>query len=92
MSETRVHLQIFGVVQGVGFRFWAQKTALELGLTGWVKNRDDGGVEAIIEGSEESVQAMLDAARHGPKHSRVENIKIEYQDFSGEFNDFRIVN
>jgi acylphosphatase len=52
-------------VQGVGYRLWMQRTGIERGLRGWVRNRRDGAVEAVIEGSETEVAAMLEACRTG---------------------------
>ena len=57
---------IRGRVQGVGYRAWAEVTALELGVEGWVRNRRDGTVEAVFAGSEEVVLTMIEACRDGP--------------------------
>jgi acylphosphatase len=65
---------ICGQVQRVGFRAWAEYTALEHGLEGWVRNRVDGSVEAVFAGPAAIVEAMLDACRHGPPGARVDCI------------------
>jgi acylphosphatase len=65
---------IRGRVQGVGFRAWAEYTALERGLQGWVRNRRDGSVEALFVGPPDAVAAVIDACRQGPRGSRVEVI------------------
>jgi acylphosphatase len=57
---------IRGRVQGVGFRAWAEITALELGIEGWVRNRRDGSVEVVLAGSEEVVLTMLERCHDGP--------------------------
>lgn len=57
---------IRGRVQGVGFRAWTEVTALELGVQGWVRNRRDGSVEALLAGSEEVVLTMIELCRQGP--------------------------
>ncbi|MCW5606402.1 MAG: acylphosphatase, partial [Burkholderiales bacterium] len=70
------HLRISGRVQGVGFRFYMQRKARELGVTGWVRNRRDGSVEAMIEGKADAVEAMMLWARRGPASAVVSDIKI----------------
>jgi acylphosphatase len=74
MSVTVCRVVTRGRVQGVGYRAWAEYTALDLGLEGWVRNRRDGTVEALFAGSQEAVEAMLDACREGPPGARVEAI------------------
>jgi acylphosphatase len=64
-------VMIRGQVQGVGYRAWAEITALELGVEGWVRNRRDGAVEAVLAGTEESVLTMIELCRDGPKGARV---------------------
>jgi acylphosphatase len=64
-------------VQGVGYRDWAIGTAQRLGLTGWVRNRRDGAVEALIVGDEEAVGQMIQACRRGPSLARVDEIDVE---------------
>jgi acylphosphatase len=68
---------IRGRVQGVGFRAWTEVTALELGVEGWVRNRRDGSVEALLAGSEEVVLTMIDLCRRGPPGCRVEAVDQE---------------
>ncbi len=77
MAETRsVRVRISGFVQGVGYRAWAERRATALGLSGWVRNCDDGDVEAVFSGSAEAVETMLDACQEGPRHSSVESVKV----------------
>ncbi len=71
----RVHLEVTGLVQGVGFRWFLRQRARALGLAGWVANRDDGAVELAVEGSEEAVRSLVEAARAGPAGARVENVR-----------------
>jgi acylphosphatase len=59
MGQKRIHLVVRGRVQGVYFRASAQREAKRLGLTGWIKNRDDGGVEIVAEGEEDQVKDLL---------------------------------
>ena len=77
-TETRVtrHLQIVGRVQGVGFRFYMQRKARALGVTGWVRNRLDGSVEALVQGSPDAVAAMIAWARRGPASATVSEVRI----------------
>lgn len=72
--DVRRHLIIRGRVQGVGYRAWTQYTALERGLQGWVRNRRDGSVEAVVAGPPDAVAAMIEACRQGPGGSRVDAI------------------
>ena len=69
-----VSVIIRGAVQGVGYRAWAEITALELGVEGWVRNRRDGTVEALLAGPEETVLTMLELCRDGPPGARVEAV------------------
>ncbi len=70
------HLRIYWRVQGVSYRAWSVEVALALNLTGWVRNRLDGSVEALVSGSEESVSHFLTACNKGPKLANVESIDI----------------
>lgn len=65
---------IRGRVQGVGFRAWAEVTALELGVEGWVRNCRDGSVEALLAGPEEVVLTMIELCRQGPPGAQVETV------------------
>jgi acylphosphatase len=72
-----VHVLIAGRVQGVGFRYWLCDEAMALGLAGWVRNRDDGRVEAVIAGAPATVDALLARCRRGPAAARVDDVAIE---------------
>ena len=69
-------LRITGQVQGVGYRLWMTRTAASLGLRGWVRNRTDGSVEALVTGTPEAVAAMTEAARKGPIGAHVKDVTI----------------
>ena len=73
----QARLTITGRVQGVGYRDWALATGLQLGLVGWVRNRTDGSVEALIVGEEQAVGRMIDSCRRGPALARVDDIDVE---------------
>jgi acylphosphatase len=81
MRSARLH--ITGRVQGVGYRAWALQTALRLGLRGWVRNRADGSVEALVIGGEEAVAAMIEACREGPFAARVGEVSVSDADDDG---------
>ena len=72
-----VHVLIRGQVQGVGYRAWTVREAQKRRLTGWVRNRADGAVEALFCGEDEAVQAMIAACRAGPRMSQVREIVAE---------------
>lgn len=70
-------LLISGRVQGVGFRYSLQREAERLGLAGWVRNRSDGGVEALAQGAPDALDALVAWARRGPPAARVSEVKTE---------------
>ena len=72
--EETVRLRITGRVQGVGYRLWASRVAASLGLRGWVRNRLDGSVEALVTGAPEDVAAMVGACRNGPRGAQVAGV------------------
>jgi acylphosphatase len=80
------HLRIRGRVQGVGFRMYLQREAQRHGVAGWVRNRVDGSVEAVMQGPAEAVQAVIDWARRGPPSARVTDIEV--RDADGSYSDF----
>ena len=82
------HLLIRGRVQGVAFRESMRIRAEQLGVTGWVRNRLDGSVEAMVQGSPHAVEAMIEWARRGPPAARV--TKVEVEEGSGEFFGFEV--
>lgn len=73
----QARLTITGRVQGVGFRDWVLQTGQRLGLTGWVRNRSDGAVEALVVGDETAVGQMIEACRRGPPLARVDEIDVD---------------
>ena len=86
----RVHVYISGRVQGVFFRAETQRTAKSFNLTGWVRNKADGRVEACFEGKDENVVKMLEWCHIGPPAARVEDVLTEEEPYYGEFRDFSI--
>jgi acylphosphatase len=80
------HLIISGRVQGVGYRASMIDEARRLGVTGWVRNRRDGTVEAVVDGDEQAVEAIVAWARRGPPGARVSGVAVE--ETSGTFAGF----
>jgi len=71
-----VHLRITGRVQAVGYRAWAIGEAQRLGVRGWVRNRADGSVEALVIGDDDAIAAMIEACRRGPPAAHVTEIGV----------------
>ena len=91
MAAKRVNLIIRGRVTGVFFRAATQREARRLGVMGWVKNRNEGSVEILAEGDEDSVKEIISWAHHGPSAARVDSVDVRWRSYTGEFSDFRIV-
>ncbi len=70
------HIVVRGRVQGVFFRQSAQDTAGDLGVAGWVRNRDDGSVEMVVEGEDDAVERMISWANEGPSHAQVTDVDV----------------
>jgi acylphosphatase len=81
---------VSGRVQGVGFRYFTQESALREGATGWVRNLPDGRVEAYVEGEAEAVTRLERALRSGPRGSRVERVIVGIEDVSGAYETFSV--
>jgi acylphosphatase len=89
--KVRAHVVFEGLVQGVFFRANAQRCARSLGLTGWVRNRADGTVEAVFEGEEEAVREAVEWCATGQPHAEVKSKRVDMSAPTGEFDEFRIV-
>ena len=87
---TRARVLISGRVQGVSFRYFTQRTARALGLTGWVRNRPDGSVEALFEGVRATVEQVLAACCQGPPAAEVTEMQVEWETADKEFIDFTV--
>ena len=86
----RLHAMVSGRVQGVNFRHYTILTARELGLSGWVRNRDDGTVEVLAEGGRPALDRLLAFLRKGPPAARVTGVQHEWMPASGEFAHFSV--
>ena len=87
--HSTLRLAITGRVQGVGYRDSLRSQALGAGCTGWVRNRRDGSVEAVIEGPPEAVAGVLAWARRGPPAARVD--RVEVSEAEGGFAQFEVL-
>jgi len=89
-GQQRLHTIIEGRVQGVGFRYFVLENAVQLGLTGWVRNRWDGSVEVTAEGERAHLEALLALLYRGPHSSFVTAVHTEWRPATGEFAGFRV--
>lgn len=85
----QARLRISGRVQGVGYRDWAMAMGQRLGLSGWVRNRVDGSVEALVVGDDDAVGKMIEACRRGPTLAKVDAVDVEPVDLDVLPSDFR---
>lgn len=86
----REHLIVSGVVQGVGFRWYTQRIATSLGLTGWVRNLQNGDVEIVVEGKSDIIEMFISELKNGYLGRNISRIKRIEEEYKGEFSDFRI--
>ena len=88
MAMVCAHVVISGKVQGVYYRVSAQKKALSLNLTGWVRNLPDGSVEGVVQGEKERVEEMLAWCRQGPPSAAVTGQIVDWPPYTGEYSTF----
>ena len=89
-EKVRAHAVISGRVQGVFFRMETKRAAEQYDVSGWVRNRADGTVEAVFEGDRKQVAAAIEWCKKGPPMSRVINVDVDWEDYTGEFMTFGI--
>ena len=89
-TKERLSARITGRVQGVGFRNFTQMRARQLGVTGWVRNEDDGSVRLEAEGPRGALEDLYEAVQEGPRMAYVEEIDVEWSDGEDEFDVFRV--
>lgn len=88
--KARAHVYVSGQVQGVFFRAETANLAHRLNVEGWVRNLPDGRLEAIFEGEKEYVEEAVDFCRRGPPGAHVQDLAVEWEEWKGEFRDFRV--
>ena len=88
-KETRRYM-VTGRVQGVGFRWFVEHAAIQLGLAGWVRNRADGSVEVLASGTREKLHELYTELLRGPRASRVEHVEVEDGAPETQMKSFRI--
>jgi acylphosphatase len=90
-TNVRAHVWVKGIVQGVGFRAHVEYAARQIGgLTGWVRNVGYDTVEAIAEGEREKVERFIEWMKEGPRMARVDESRVEWEDVTGEFQEFGV--
>ena len=83
MPEARAHVFVSGLVQGVNFRWYTAQHARSRDISGWVRNLDDGRVEAVFEGRRDAVESMVAWCREGPRHARVASVDVNWEEPEG---------
>ena len=83
MAAIRRRVVVHGNVQGVFFRDSTRQEADSRGVSGWVRNRDDGTVEAVFEGDRDAVEALVEFTQSGPSHADVERVEVEAEEPEG---------
>lgn len=86
----RVHVWVKGRVQGVGFRAHVEYYAGQIGVSGWVRNVGSDTVEAAAEGTRAQIERFIEMMKTGPRMSRVDETRIEYEEVTGEFSGFGV--
>lgn len=86
----RVHVWVQGRVQAVGFRAFVQQNALQIGVTGWVRNSGYDTVEAVAEGPQGQIDSFLQMIKRGPTISRIDESREEWEQATGEFEAFQV--
>ena len=90
-ATARLRVEVVGLVQGVGFRFFVRREATRQGLTGTVRNKPSGDcVEVVAEGQPAALRSLLDRLRDGPPGANVHHIEAEWEEATGEFDQFQI--
>lgn len=89
MKMSRAHIIVSGIVQGVFFRATTAEVARRHNVYGWVKNNPDGTVEAVLEGEDGPVKDVIEWCRTGPPGARVDGLRVTWEEYLGEFDDFR---
>jgi len=86
----RARIIVIGRVQGVFYRSFTQKSALKIGLKGWVRNLPNGDVEVLCDGEKENIEKLIKELWEGPPLSKVKDVLVEWKEYKPEFRDFTI--
>jgi acylphosphatase len=90
MGQKRAHVFVSGKVQGVYYRATTREEAQERGVEGWIKNLEDGRVEAVFEGESDDVGDIVEWCHEGSSAARVDDVEVEWEEATGEFDGFGI--
>lgn len=82
---------VYGLVQGVNYRYFVQRNAESLEIFGYVRNLDDGSVEVVAEGEREKLTQLIAKLREGPRSARVAGVEVEWGEYSGKYRGFEIL-
>ena len=87
----RIRITVYGMVQGVGFRYFTLRLAKKLKLGGYVQNKSNGNVEVVAEGEKHNLLRLVEELRIGSPGSSVDNLHLKWEDPKNDFNEFRIL-
>ncbi|MHB8087173.1 MAG: acylphosphatase [Anaerolineaceae bacterium] len=91
LQFVQIHIRVDGHVQGVGFRYFVYDFAQSRALTGWVRNRHNGEVEILAEGSRSDLEALLTHVQRGPSRSMVTDVKFDWSEASNLYDKFSLL-
>jgi acylphosphatase len=90
INMERLHAIVHGDVQGVGFRYFVQRRAQQIGLSGWVRNNDDGTVELVAEGTRTQLEDLRRILEDGPSLARVDRVETKWSEGTGNLGRFEL--
>jgi Acylphosphatases len=85
------HILVSGRVQGVGFRFYAEHHAHQVGVRGWAKNHLNGEVEMEVEGTKSAIEEFITLMQQGPRFAAVSRVKVDWREYKHRFDKFEII-
>ena len=90
MNSVAAELKVRGMVQGVGYRYYCYRKAMNLNLAGWAKNNPDGSVSAYVEGDRGAIEDFINDLKTGPPSASVTDVDVRWSEFTGKHNRFDI--
>lgn len=87
----QAHVFISGTVQGVGYRYFVKSIAKRLGVNGWVRNTEDGGVEAVFQGEKDPIESIIALCHQGPLLAEVQHLGVDWEEGEEEYKEFNIL-